>query len=878
MKLIRVRVILIVMAVVMAVCSAYGVPASHKPYVVTQPDGTTLTLHKVGDERLHFTLTDDNKLVACDDNGQYSYARVDAANNIVSTGIRALDSRVRPAEHAVFTVSINDVDVPALIKRREATGTLRSLNARNIARLKARAAAQADGNIPPQNGLGLFPGANYPVTGKVNALIIVVEYSDVKLDTSVYNGTPMEYINDMFKKEGFNDLGSTGSVTDYFRDMSGGRFNPNFDIVGPVTLPYNRAYYGGNDSNGDDIRPELMVVHAVQMLDSEVDFSKYDNNGDGVIDNIYVIYAGKGEADGGEAETVWPHARDIALLNLVVDGVLVSSYACGSELQGNGDADGIGTFVHEYSHVLGLPDLYAIDYNGSLTPGFYSALDMGCYNNSGRTPPGYGAFERNALGWSIPRLLDGPEDVTLSNIQDSDDFCLIQTPYEKEFFLLENRQKKGWDAYLPGHGLLIWRIEYDDNIYLYNCVNNTPSHQYVDIMEANGNRNSPAGWTWPGTANKTAFTATTSPAMRTWRGDAVDMPVTEIAEDANGVITFKVAGGTRFPQPVLNPTANVVEDGFTISWEPVEGANDYFVSVYKHTGCSSIRDVEAPFGSISTNRQLILPDGWTSTSTDTYIGSGMYGAEIPSLKMSETGQTLTTQLFDASIGKLSFWCRGNSGIKAGSSLAVEGLIPADATATATNASDVSGEWVALMPAIDLYANNKTARTYEVDDIPANVRAVRFVMTKGVNSANCALDDVRLTGYGEQVSVVPAYDNLSTGGLTTLAVTGLDKDATYYHYTVSATDGEAVSRPTDPVKVTLGAGAVDDIAADAVADVITATGRTLTVNTAAVRVAVYDTTGRFVADRSVSDGMATLTLPDAGLYIVRAAGAHKVVVR
>lgn len=872
---------LILSATLTVTVSASAIVANPAPFVVTQPDGTTVTLHRVGDETQHFTLTDDNKIVVCDADGQYSYARLDADKNLVSTGIRALDRRVRPATHANFTIGIEAVDVDAMLARRRADGKIRSLNARGTLRTAAgpKSHAQASGDIPAQVGMGLFPNSSYPVKGNVNGLIILVEYKDTKFSSDIYKQSAKQYFTDMVLKKDFSEYGATGSVTDYFSEMSGGQFSPKFDVVGPVSLPNNMSFYGGNDSNGNDKAPEMMVVHAASILDSEVDFSKYDNDGDGYVDNIFVFYAGRGEASGGSENSVWPHSWDISHLKLSVDGVILGSYACACELLGPRTPDGIGTFVHEFSHVMGLPDLYATSYTNSVTPGEYSVMDVGSYNNNSRTPPAYGAYERNAMGWTVPRLLSEPDYITLDHILNSNECCLIQTGNDNEFFLLENRQKAGWDTYLPNHGMLIWRVEYNKNVFAQNIVNNTPTHQYIEIIKAGGGKTNTKAWVWPGPENKTAFTATTTPAMTTWRGEAVDCPITDIVDDG-GIIGFSVCGGSPFPTPELNPTTHVGTDCFTASWQPVEGAVDYLVSVYKHTGRKTISDVSASFGAKSTTDKLVLPEGWTSTSDATYIGSGMYGNEMPSLKLANDGEMLMTQLFDAPIGKLSFWYRGNVGRVSGSTLVVEGLVPADGDALSarTNTSDVSGEWISLCEPLDLYANNKVGQTVEVADIPENVRAVRFVLNKVTNSSNCALDDVVLSGYGEKIEVVPGYDGYNTGGLTQIEVKGLDTDALFYHYTVCATDGETVSRPTAQTDVYLQSGAVSNISAETAEDVIAASGRTLTVATTARWLTVFDAVGRVVVSARVSDGIATVTLPDAGLYIVRAADTRKVVVR
>ena len=398
-----------------------------------------------------------------------------------------------------------------------------------------------------QNGIGLFD-SSFPVKGDVKALVILVNYKDVKFQTP----NPSAYFSDMLMKQGFSEYGATGSAYDYFFDNSDGQFRPQFDCYGPVDLPNNRSYYGGNNSNDEDKAPEEMIIHAVELLDDEVDFSQYDTDGDGFVDNVYVFYAGRGEADGGGTNSVWPHSYNIywgAGRICQADGVMFDYYACSNEWDG-AKPDGIGTFVHEFSHVMGLPDLYDVDYENAeyVTPGAWSVLDMGNYNNNSRTPAAYSAFERNALGWNEPRVLDGPADIVLEHILDSNESCLIPTEKDTEFFLLENRQKKGWDAYVPGTGMLIWHIDYNSRVWQNNKVNINRSHQYVDIVEAGGTANNGINsamrsYTFPGSKNVTSFTSSTTPALKSWAGKAINLPITDIKE-SNGKISFKVAGGS----------------------------------------------------------------------------------------------------------------------------------------------------------------------------------------------------------------------------------------------------------------------------------------------------------------------------------------------
>lgn len=348
-------------------------------------------------------------------------------------------------------------------------------------------------------------------------------------------------------------------------------------------------YYGANDHLGADMRPHEMAIEACQQLDPTVDFSQYDRDGDGLIDNVFLYYAGRGEATGGASSTVWPHSWTLSVADpdniYEFDGVRLESYGCTNEWDVNNGVerpDAIGIFVHEFSHVLGLPDLYnTLDQNSGFTPGAWSTLDAGPYNNGSNTPPHYGAFERYALGWMQPEVIDRPATVSLSSIG-SNKALLIPTEKEEEYFLLENRQQEGWDKYLPGHGLLIWHIDYDPAVWEHNAVNNRASHPYVDLEEADNLRTNEtrAGDAFPGTAGITSFTDDTAPSMLPWTNKSLNLPVTDITENADGTVSLLIGGGFVLPSKVwAYPAADTDFDRFTASWDPAEHADGYRLSV-----------------------------------------------------------------------------------------------------------------------------------------------------------------------------------------------------------------------------------------------------------------------------------------------------------
>lgn len=561
--------------------SVLAVPAKPGLMRMQQPDGTELTVRLMGDEHHHFYLSEDGYLLV-NDNNTFYYGNVDADGKQIKSNIIATAADKRTAAARNYLAQVDMTAVYDRLSARSAEAHEEAFEAKQAGLARTRgAAAQQNG---PQRGPGLFADTRFPAMGEQKAIVILVEYQDTKFNTS-YDAH--DYFSRMLNEEGFSDHGGTGSARDFFIQNSNGQFVPEFDMYGPITLSKNMAYYGGNDWSGDDQHPEEMVIEACQQLDDEVDFSEYDRDGDGYIDNVFVFYAGRGEASGGSANTVWPHSWNVSSATYTpyyFDGVRLDRYACSNEWEG-GRPDGVGTFVHEFSHVMGLPDLYATSYTSAFTPGSWSALDYGPYNNNGCTPPNYGAFERYALDWTEPLVIDGPLSATLNPI-DTNQCGIIKTSKDNEYFLLENRQQTGWDAYIPGHGMLIWHVDYNESVWNRNTVNNSASHQYVDIEEADGTQSeyTRAGDAFPGTSHVTSFTDDTHPSMKTWSGQRLELPITDIAESADGIITFDVCGGYHEPieATLALEAEEVTRDGFIARWESAGEEASYILNVYTY--------------------------------------------------------------------------------------------------------------------------------------------------------------------------------------------------------------------------------------------------------------------------------------------------------
>ena len=375
-------------------------------------------------------------------------------------------------------------------------------------RLKANTARRAAGN-------------RSALTGDKKGLIILVNFQDTKFQTS--DAETNALFNQVANTPGYSDdKGFDGSVYDYFKAQSRGVFNLTFDVVGPVTVSEKAEYYGENDAvYNQDLRPAKMVIEAVNLAKNEVsDWQQYDWDNDGEVDQVMIIYAGEGEASGGAETTIWPHEYNLAAANYYGDGsgpvpvateLTVNTYAVANEVMaevsdwsglptGNYNYMGIGTICHEFSHCLGLMDMYDTAYGGNFGMDAWSLMDQGSYNNGGFTPCNYTSFEKVQIGWITPVELTTAMNVAAMQAWNAADECYrITNPGNaKEYYLLENRQQEGWDTYVPNSGLLILHVDFDEAIWEYNLANtfNTDpdyplnDHQRCTIFHADGTEKS----------------------------------------------------------------------------------------------------------------------------------------------------------------------------------------------------------------------------------------------------------------------------------------------------------------------------------------------------------------------------------------------------
>lgn len=526
--------------------AALAVPAKRQKVTLTQADGTTVTAYLMGDEYYHYYLAENtNEILFLDADGHY----------------------YKPSA--------------AAIAQREAIAQQRKSSAERV-RTRAPKRADIDRTVDK---------TPFDLHGERRALLILVDFYD----------KPMTYTKDDFYAQ-VNEVGysanyAEGSVHDYFYAQSYGQFDLHFDVAGPVQVSKKASYYGANDTYGNDKYPATMVAEACELVHEQgIDFSDYDWDGDGEAEMVVCIYSGYGEAQGAPANTIWPHQWTLSEAleygdgpgRYEIGGTFVDRYLVLNELYGSGGKrlDGIGTFCHEYSHGLGLPDIYNTAGGSTFGMNAWSLMDSGCYNGGGNfgtngdgtCPCAYTAYERWYCGWLEPTVLSyGTEIENMKAITDAPEAYVIYNEGEpNEYYLLQNIQQNGWNLYAPGHGMLVMHVDYDPDDWENNVVNNDKNHRRLTIVPADNNTytssSGMAGDPYPGTKKNTKLTDNSLPAATLFNRNIdsrkfLGKPIEKITETFEpdseiGTISFIFNNGTidgiKTPQTEVDHTANSI--------------------------------------------------------------------------------------------------------------------------------------------------------------------------------------------------------------------------------------------------------------------------------------------------------------------------------
>ena len=460
-------------AIAMWVVASWAVKADPTPTVVTQPDGTQLTIIVHGDEDCNWYTTSDGVLLYPIGNS-YFVASISANGEIAPTTLLAHERSMRSDNETSIIAKQDKAAFYSAIKGRQ-----QQYRARRIS-------------------IGTAATSYFPHTGSPKALVILVEFSDTLFSVSEPSVVFDEYLNhegSSMPDHSNYERRNHGSVRQYFNDMSNGAFTPQFDVYGPVRMEKPSAYYGEGTDNMTRIKE--MIVAACDSIDKDVDFTEYDQDGDGFVDLVYVIYAGYSQSVGGNSvDCIWPKSGTLGSVSNTFDGMKINRFGINNELnyypgrkfnnypEITKRINGIGLFCHEFSHTLGFPDLYCELEVDNQELEYWDLMDGGEYVDNGYTPAPYSPWEKEVAGWTTIDEITEAKQITLADGQ----AVRIKSDTNDEYIILLNMQNNGWAKAMLGHGMLVYRIDYPyDSVNLFDKPNAiTSGKPAVTLLPADG--------------------------------------------------------------------------------------------------------------------------------------------------------------------------------------------------------------------------------------------------------------------------------------------------------------------------------------------------------------------------------------------------------
>lgn len=441
----------------------------------------------------------------------------------------------------------------------------------------------------------LLAGTAGPIAGTLRTIVILVDFSDNPY-TSNSNTLPSYFDSLLFST---NDPKS--SLTDYYLENSYGQTLVQGDVVGWLRMDSTYAYYvaGARGTNLSPPNARLLARDAALKADGiGVDFAQYDSDNNGFVDGFFVVHAGPGFEETGNDNHIHSHKWTlISTLNL--DGKFVSAYTMQPEEQGDFTKVNIGVFCHEFGHFLGLPDLYDTDFSSQgldewalMAAGNYSKQD-------GSSPSHFCAWSKIQLGWVTPvQPVSNMTSVVIPQIEYNSVAYQLWTNGAggTEYFLVENRQRSGFDRFLPGGGLLIYHV--DDAVGGQAPNNNewypgqNPLFHYKVALEqadgrfeletspGTGSLSADGGDPYPGNTLATAFDDLTVPDSRGYSGLSSQVAVWNISAPGS---TMTANLDVVFSRPLFGLEGFTFTDNENSNGAPDPGEQvDMYVTYVNH--------------------------------------------------------------------------------------------------------------------------------------------------------------------------------------------------------------------------------------------------------------------------------------------------------
>ncbi|WP_018153408.1 M6 family metalloprotease domain-containing protein, partial [Methanothermococcus thermolithotrophicus] len=539
--------LLTITALLTATQMVSAVPAEPRTHNLTQPDGSIIQAKLVGDERFYVWETTNGYTILKNKDGYWAYA-IKKDGKLVPSSYVVGKSNMNKYGAKEYDISQNSYDLTRLNIQKHLRPDKDVIEQNTFKSLSSSISTQT--NYPLKSSAQLTPSL---INGTQKAIVILIEFQDVKHNP---NNTPAYYENMLFNKS--NNL----SMNRYYNEVSYGKV----DVVGNVTYvwvtsQYNMSYYWDDyywyiDAKNGPIYE--LAREAVQLADPYINFSQYDTDGDTIVDHLIIIHAGYGQEFSGNSSDIWSH-RWVIPNCTTDDGVSAYGYTMQSEYSP------MGTFAHEFGHDLGLPDLY--DKDGSSSGiGKWGLMGAGSWlgNPSGTYPAHLCAWSKYLLGWVSPISINGTQHIEIPAVELNDTvYMLLDNPFGPtdwdmfgngvgEYFLIENRQKIGFDSYLPGEGLLIWHVDESEP------GNYNETHYLVDLEEADGYQELENGYdrgssTDPWYSNLTGFTDVSNPNSNLYDGTNSGVRVTNIS-DSSVTMTADLTVSSNITNTSTGPT------------------------------------------------------------------------------------------------------------------------------------------------------------------------------------------------------------------------------------------------------------------------------------------------------------------------------------
>lgn len=581
--------------------NVFAVPANPKAFTIKQKDGRSLTIKLRGDEKVNWGETLDKYTIIHNNEGVWVYAILDKEGDLIPSSFIAVNEKERTKQEKEFlrTLPFNLRYSSKQIKEKREAFTKSSFSHKAT------------------------------TIGTVHQVVILVAFSNKSFTF------PASNFDNMCNEIGYSYNGATGSVKDYYRDNSNGLMNMEIDVLGPYTLSNTSAYYA------DYSHMYQFVSEALTLADNDIDFTDY-LNGNNNVGNVHFVFAGQAQSTTGDPTEIWPHESYVPN-SIVKDGVHFSTYSCSSEKKTATTLASIGTMCHEMGHSLGLMDLYDTDYeeNGQANdPSVWDVMAGGNYNNDGNTPPYLNGWERSILNWTDNVVLSQESLVYAPAMGDS--LVSYQVDLDNnEYYLIENRTRKGWDSFLPGDGLLIFhadkrQLEGTTDFY-YNQINANPNNMgfFIEVSTGVPSQTTTAYAPFVGASNQDYFTSNSTPSTHKKDGTIVNKPLTHMHYTNDSVISFRylsslaqvktmgiVAGTIRGTTADVNGliayegTGNIIEKG--MYWDL--DASLVGVNSNKNISTSNNDSIKTTLTNLPTSTTIHYR-AYAITETDTSLAS-----------------------------------------------------------------------------------------------------------------------------------------------------------------------------------------------------------------------------------------------------------------